>query len=221
MKVGARDLAVVAGVWMVVALAISPLTTGINRGEHASAVHLRAGGAFAAAGDLMWLRVAERIPFAERVPPKEAEANYRRLLVAARLNPDNREPYRYGPLGLALWGRPDLGLRLLSEGLRRDSQDATIRTGLFAITADTSDIDYKQVMEALKPIILQDPSDPLPHLMLAWEARREEDAGRLVEAIATWTRIRDGAGRNVILRSRAKREIARLTTKLESGSGSN
>lgn len=92
-------------------------------------------GAPAAVAGLLWIQVASRIPFLDRVSPAEARMRARQLDLITRLDGANPEPWRYGTLGLALWGRPDLALDLGRRGLARFPGDHELRMMLHAALA--------------------------------------------------------------------------------------
>ncbi|MEK8022218.1 MAG: hypothetical protein AAB229_00250, partial [Candidatus Hydrogenedentota bacterium] len=98
----------------------------IDPARRSSPPSLRFTGALRTASDLLWVKISSRLAFSERVPAKEAAENFRLIRVAARMNPDNREPYRFGPIGLMLWNRSDLALRLAQEGLLHFPNDTDI-----------------------------------------------------------------------------------------------
>ncbi len=89
----------------------------------------------AAIASLLWVQVAGRIPFLDRVSPSEAEMRNRQLAVITRLDPQNPEPWRYGTLGLSLWGRPDLALTLGRAGLEFHPDDTDLRLMFHAALA--------------------------------------------------------------------------------------
>lgn len=148
-------------------------------------MHQRYAGALKTSGDVLWVKVAGRVPFMQRVPPEEAEMNYNLLRLAGRLNPENTEPWRFGSLGLAFWGRPDLGLDLITEGMRRHPSDTSFDLALVTLSAAnakngaavaecidryTADLDTRQLplMYQLKGILLENCGD-LAGSMAAWE----------------------------------------------------
>lgn len=96
---------------------------------------VRLHGAPAAVAGLLWIQVASRIPFLDRVTPAEARMRARQLDLVTRLDGDNPEPWRYGTLGLALWGRPDLALDLGRRGLAVFPEDRELRMMLHAALA--------------------------------------------------------------------------------------
>lgn len=172
----------------------------------------RFSGAFRSASDLLWVKIAGRVAFVTRVSAQEAEENYRLTKVAARLNPEAREPYRYGALGLMIWDRSDLALKLAEEGLRRFPGDTELNRSLVTILflADVK-IDSRAYARVLDEA--SDPSRPFAEILWTLRAKKLEEWGRTEEALAAWRKKAELFAGDAFITAQAAKEIRRLESR--------
>lgn len=160
----------------------------------------------AAIASLLWIQVAGRIPFLDRVTPAEAAMRSRQLAVITRLDAQNPEPWRYGTLGLSLWGRPDLAIRLGRAGLEHHPDDNDLRLMFHASIALASPASA-------------DTAARLALLLSAGADRRLPVGVRLVVLKqAAFTAIDDGRETEALTASRVHDELVQALADAE-GSG--
>jgi hypothetical protein len=171
-------------------------------------IEQRFSGALVAVADLLWLKSAQQIVLMERVSNREAEANDRLIRTAIRLNPTAREPYRFGPIGLLGWSRPDLALALARDGVARFPGDHDLeRTlGLVLVLADDA-IQPEDFRRALETGAGASPT--ARRLLGILRATKEEEWGNAAKAIEAWREI-EATTDEPALRERARRAIERL-----------
>lgn len=146
---------------------------------------VRFHGAPAAIARLLWIQVAGRIPFLDRVSPAEARMRARQLDLITRLDGDNPEPWRYGTIGLALWGRPDLALDLGRRGLARFPDDRELRMMLHAALALNGPSDTPARLALLLEAGTDERLPPSVRLPILWNAAiTAQSDGRRAQAEA-------------------------------------
>lgn len=189
--------------------------TVIDPARRSSPPSQRFTGALRTASDLLWVKVSSRLAFSERVPPKEAAENFRLTRVAARMNPENREPYRFGPIGLMLWNRSDLALRLAQEGILHFPNDTNIaRSFMNVLLLSESRFDSAAYLRIVETAAGESNSQMTGMLQIL-RARKLENAGFIEKAIAAWKEIGERNSDDDFLAARATRESSRLNARLK------
>lgn len=143
---------------------------------------VRFGGLFRAISDILWIKFAQDIPFLLRVTEKQAELNYSRLNLAVRLYPGNLEAYRYGSLGLAIWGRYDLAERFMHKAIAMYPNDKQIKLTMLTLAMNHHQM---RSLEYLNWITRQLIDDPIVKYFFVLKAKKEIELKRFTEAEKT------------------------------------
>lgn len=210
------------GIGFLLALALSGLVVHLLLPDHRLPItpDRRFAGALRSSGDVLWVKVAGRIPFMERIGSREAELNYNLLRMAGRLNPANTEAWRHGALGLCLWGRPDLGYALILEGCRRHPADTSFQFALMTTMA-VNERDSAHVLPVLDRMVESrrdfPAPDPVRAVLLQLKAAVLEQDSRPAEALTAWREMLVECGDDEMLRWRAEQQIKRMENYLSGG----
>jgi len=172
-------------------------------------LNIRFCGLFRAMSDIIWVRISQDIPFLLRVDSRESELNFHRARVAARLNPENLEPYRYGVLGLSLWGRNDLALKLGREGLRKHPEDRMLNMMMYSVVSQ-EEASIKESIEFLNEYALR--NDPMNRFFLVLKAMKEKKLGMKEDAVRTLHELIERFPEEIGIVEYAREELKRLNS---------